>query len=58
VAADSTGVVRIAVATAQDLLELGSETRMNTPGRDRGNWSTRPGSELDTGAGSKVGRTV
>jgi 4-alpha-glucanotransferase len=26
---------------AQDLLELGSEARMNTPGRATGNWSWR-----------------
>jgi 4-alpha-glucanotransferase len=26
---------------AQDLLELGSEARMNTPGRAGGNWSWR-----------------
>ncbi len=35
-----------AVVPAQDLLELGSEARMNTPGTDAGNWSWRaaPGS--------------
>jgi 4-alpha-glucanotransferase len=26
---------------AQDLLELGSQARMNTPGRATGNWSWR-----------------
>jgi 4-alpha-glucanotransferase len=26
---------------AQDLLELGSEARMNTPGRATGNWAWR-----------------
>lgn len=29
---------RLAVVPAQDLLELGSEGRMNTPGTDEGNW--------------------
>ena len=36
-AMDSTA--RLAVVPAQDLLSLGSETRMNTPGSDSGNWS-------------------
>ena len=37
---------RLAVVPAQDLLGLGSESRMNTPGTDEGNWSWRasPGS--------------
>ena len=30
---------RLAVVPAQDLLALGSETRMNTPGTDAGNWA-------------------
>ena len=29
---------RIAIVSAQDLLELGREARMNTPGQRRGNW--------------------
>lgn len=29
---------RIAISSAQDLLGLGRESRMNTPGRRRGNW--------------------
>ena len=29
---------RLAVVPAQDLLGLGSESRMNTPGTDTGNW--------------------
>jgi 4-alpha-glucanotransferase len=35
----------IAIAPAQDILELGSEARMNTPGRRDGNWAwrARPG---------------
>jgi 4-alpha-glucanotransferase len=32
---------RLAIVTAQDVLGLGSEARMNTPGRARGNWSWR-----------------
>ena len=32
---------RLAVVPAQDVLGLGSEARMNTPGRDRGNWAWR-----------------
>ena len=32
---------RLAIVPAQDLLALGSEARMNTPGREDGNWSWR-----------------
>ena len=32
-------VARLAVLPMQDLLELGSEARFNTPGTTRGNWS-------------------
>jgi len=32
---------RLAVVPAQDLLALGSESRMNTPGTDEGNWAWR-----------------
>jgi 4-alpha-glucanotransferase len=32
---------QIAVLPAQDLLSLGNEARMNTPGREEGNWSWR-----------------
>jgi 4-alpha-glucanotransferase len=32
---------RLAVVPAQDLLALGSESRMNTPGTDEGNWTWR-----------------
>ena len=37
---------RLSVVPAQDLLALGSEARMNTPGTDEGNWDWRaaPGS--------------
>ena len=31
----------LAIVTAQDVLGLGSEARLNTPGRARGNWSWR-----------------
>jgi 4-alpha-glucanotransferase len=32
---------RLAIVPAQDLLGLGSEARLNTPGREGGNWSWR-----------------
>jgi 4-alpha-glucanotransferase len=31
----------LAIVTAQDVLGLGANARMNTPGRARGNWSWR-----------------
>ncbi len=34
-------VAQLAVVPAQDLLELGSEARMNTPAVAAGNWSWR-----------------
>ncbi len=34
-------VAEIAIVPAQDLLELGSEARMNTPAIATGNWSWR-----------------
>ena len=37
VALESTA--RLAVVPAQDLLGLGSESRMNTPGTAQGNWA-------------------
>ena len=37
----ASSVAEIAVAPAQDLLELGSEARMNTPAVAAGNWSWR-----------------
>ena len=39
----------VAIVPAQDVLGLGSEARMNTPGRDKGNWSWRlePGQLTD-----------
>ena len=39
--AAETSVAQIAVVPAQDLLELGSESRMNTPAVPTGNWSWR-----------------
>jgi len=39
--AAETSVARLAVVPAQDLLELGSEARMNTPAVPSGNWSWR-----------------
>lgn len=40
---------RTAIIPAQDLLELGAHARMNTPGREAGNWSWRlePGELTD-----------
>jgi 4-alpha-glucanotransferase len=34
-------VAGVAIAPVQDLLELGSEARMNTPAVAQGNWSWR-----------------
>ena len=34
-------VARLAIVPAQDLLGLGSEARLNTPGSDHGNWDWR-----------------
>jgi 4-alpha-glucanotransferase len=39
--AAASSVAQLAVAPAQDLLELGSEARMNTPAVASGNWSWR-----------------
>jgi len=46
---------RIAVVPAQDLLSLGSEARMNTPGREEGNWrwQLEPG-QLDGALASRL----
>ena len=41
-------VAEIAIVPVQDLLELGSEARMNTPAVPQGNWSWRvPEGQLD-----------
>jgi 4-alpha-glucanotransferase len=37
----SASVAQLAIAPAQDLLELGAEARMNTPAIANGNWSWR-----------------
>jgi 4-alpha-glucanotransferase len=39
------GVPRLAVLTLQDLLNLGSEARFNTPGKPAGNWGWRYSAE-------------
>jgi len=46
---------RVAILPAQDLLGLGNEARMNTPGREDGNWSWRlePG-QLDDGLAARL----
>jgi 4-alpha-glucanotransferase len=46
---------RLSVVPAQDLLGLGSEARMNTPGTDEGNWDWRaePGS-FDSGLADRL----
>jgi 4-alpha-glucanotransferase len=50
---------RTAIVPAQDLLSLGSDARMNTPGRERGNWSWRlePGQLDDAVAARLAGLT-
>jgi 4-alpha-glucanotransferase len=48
-------VARLAVIPAQDLLGLGSEHRMNTPGTTSGNWRWRlPQGALDTEAAARL----
>jgi 4-alpha-glucanotransferase len=50
-------VARLAVLPVQDLLELGSEARFNTPGTTSGNWAWRlPGGALDAGLASWFAR--
>ena len=46
---------RVAIVPAQDLLSLGSEARMNTPGRAEGNWRWRlePG-QLDDALAARL----
>jgi len=36
-----TSVADVAMIPMQDVLELGSDSRMNTPGRAKGNWGWR-----------------
>jgi 4-alpha-glucanotransferase len=46
---------RLAVVPAQDLLGLGSEARMNTPGTDRGNWGWQaPAGAFDADLAARV----
>jgi 4-alpha-glucanotransferase len=50
---------RLAVVPAQDLLGLGSEARMNTPGTDHGNWSWRaPAGAFDAGLAARLRELV
>jgi 4-alpha-glucanotransferase len=46
---------RVAIVPAQDVLSLGSEARMNTPGKESGNWSWRlePG-QLDDALAARL----
>jgi 4-alpha-glucanotransferase len=48
---------RVAIVPAQDVLSLGSEARMNTPGREAGNWRWRlePG-QLDGALAARLAR--
>lgn len=46
---------RLAVVPAQDLLGLGSESRMNTPGTDHGNWGWQaPAGAFDADLAARV----
>ena len=46
---------RLAVVPAQDLLGLGSEGRMNTPGTDQGNWGWQaPAGAFDAELAARV----
>ncbi len=48
-------VACMAIAPLQDLLSLGSEARMNYPGRPSGNWSWRmPAGAMDGGLRSRL----
>jgi 4-alpha-glucanotransferase len=50
-------VARLAVVPAQDLLALGSEARLNTPGTSVGNWSWKlPAGALDAGLAQRYAR--
>jgi 4-alpha-glucanotransferase len=49
-------VARLAIIPAQDLLNLGSEARLNTPGTAAGNWRWRlPGGALDESLAQRYG---
>jgi 4-alpha-glucanotransferase len=46
---------RVAIVPAQDLLGLGSEARMNVPGREGGNWAWRlEAGQLDAGLARRL----
>jgi 4-alpha-glucanotransferase len=48
---------RVAIVPAQDVLSLGSEARMNTPGRETGNWQWRLESgQLDDALAARLRR--
>jgi 4-alpha-glucanotransferase len=50
---------RLAVVPAQDLLALGSEARMNTPGTAEGNWAWRaPEGAFDTALAARLCKDV
>jgi len=50
---------RLAVVPAQDLLELGSSSRMNTPGTATGNWTWQaPAGAFDAGLAARVRAAV
>jgi 4-alpha-glucanotransferase len=52
-------VARLAMAPLQDLLGLGGDARMNTPGRPAGNWSWRlPARRFDERAAAEIRRLV
>ncbi len=50
---------RLVVVPAQDLLELGSDSRMNTPGTDTGNWQWQaPAGAFDPALAARVRELV
>jgi 4-alpha-glucanotransferase len=52
-------VAQVAVVPVQDLLELGSEARMNTPAVAAGNWSWRvPEGSWTSGLASRMALLV
>ncbi len=54
--ATAASVAQLAIVPAQDLLELGSEARMNTPAVPAGNWSWRaPEGAWTTGLAARLG---
>jgi 4-alpha-glucanotransferase len=47
-------VAKVAIVPLQDVLQLGSESRMNTPGVAKGNWRWRVGKEIDVAGGVEM----